>query len=175
MTISRWGYLGLDPKPPPLHDHGLLGELVEQILPLAGQLPKCTFGHEKDSPGERQGRGSEHSLTAKTVTREVKQQHSVDQCSPLLETNPSQPLTFWWSSGNRTRSLWRAQSICTWRTFHFQFSKKRNIKLIRFVQTFSRKYVQYLSNWVYKNTCYAKSTVDMIHKWVTRYLFPKLD
>lgn len=37
-----------------LHDHGLLGELFKQVLPLTGELAKRTLGHKKDSSGSRE-------------------------------------------------------------------------------------------------------------------------
>lgn len=52
MLIKDFSYLGLNAKSAALYDHRLLGELFKQILPLAGQLAKCAFGHEKYPPGE---------------------------------------------------------------------------------------------------------------------------
>lgn len=46
--------LGLDAKAAALHDGGLLGELLKQVLPLARQLAKRAFGHKEDSPAKNQ-------------------------------------------------------------------------------------------------------------------------
>lgn len=51
----RWsgrGNLGLDAKAAALHDGGLLGELLKQVLPLARQLAKRAFGHKEDSAAQ---------------------------------------------------------------------------------------------------------------------------
>ena len=45
-----WAYLSFDAKSSVLYDQGVLGELVEQILPLAGQLTKRTLGYKENAP-----------------------------------------------------------------------------------------------------------------------------
>ena len=45
-----WTYLSFDAKPSVLYDQGVLGELVEQVLPLAGQLTKRTLGYKENTP-----------------------------------------------------------------------------------------------------------------------------
>jgi len=49
-------YLSFDAKSSVLHDQRVLGELVEQILPLARQLTKRTLG-DKENASEREHRG----------------------------------------------------------------------------------------------------------------------
>ena len=43
-------YLSLDAKSSVFYDQGVLGELVEQVLPLTGQLTKRTLGYKENAP-----------------------------------------------------------------------------------------------------------------------------
>lgn len=105
LWLWVFAYFGLDAKPPAFYDHGLLGELLEQILPLAGQLAKRAFGHEKYSPGEEEKKRWEEQ---QVFTERFHLNHK--------------SLTSWWSWGSRSRWPWRGRSICIWQNAHSRFS-----------------------------------------------------